>query len=63
MSPPQGAKGLANNFQNHNITIQGNRIDNSFKQLADVTREGRDEIAAKLERRTGPCALPSMMGT
>jgi hypothetical protein len=30
MSPPEGAKGFANNFQNRNITIQGNRIDNSF---------------------------------
>jgi hypothetical protein len=95
LSPPEGAKGFANNFQNRNITIQRNRIDNSFiygifvsnadglriidnfigrsrnaeiskrpridppgKQLADVTREGRDEIAATLERRTGPCALP-----
>ena len=39
------------------------RIDPPGKQLADVKREGRDEIAATLERRTGPCALPSMMGT
>jgi hypothetical protein len=30
MSPPEGAKGFQNNFQNRNITIQGNRIDNSF---------------------------------
>ena len=30
LSPPEGAKGFANNFQNRNITIQRNRIDNSF---------------------------------
>jgi Right handed beta helix region len=30
MVPPEGAKGFANNFQNRNVTIQGNRIDNSF---------------------------------
>jgi Right handed beta helix region len=30
MSAPEGAKGFANSFQNRNITIQGNRIDNSF---------------------------------
>src|SRR5258708_2273571 len=30
MSTPEGAKGFQNNFQNRNITIQGNRIDNSF---------------------------------
>jgi hypothetical protein len=30
MWAPEGAKGFANSFQNRNITIQGNRIDNSF---------------------------------
>jgi parallel beta-helix repeat protein len=30
MVPPAGAKGFANNFQNRNVTIEGNRIDNSF---------------------------------
>jgi len=30
MVPPEGAKGFPNNFQNRNVTIQGNRIDNSF---------------------------------
>jgi hypothetical protein len=30
MSPPEGAKGFQNNFQNRNVTIQGNRIDDSF---------------------------------
>jgi parallel beta-helix repeat protein len=30
MVPPEGAKGFANNFQNRNVTIEGNRIDNSF---------------------------------
>jgi hypothetical protein len=30
MAPPEGAKGFPNNFQNRNVTIQGNRIDNSF---------------------------------
>jgi hypothetical protein len=30
MSAPEVAKGFANSFQNRNITIQGNRIDNSF---------------------------------
>jgi hypothetical protein len=30
MVTPEGAKGFANSFQNRNITIQGNRIDNSF---------------------------------
>jgi hypothetical protein len=30
MAPPQGAKGFQNNFQNRNVTIQGNRIDDSF---------------------------------
>jgi Periplasmic copper-binding protein (NosD) len=30
MVPPEGAKGFANNFQNRNVTIQDNRIDNSF---------------------------------
>jgi hypothetical protein len=30
MSPPEGARGFQNNFQNRNVTIQGNRIDDSF---------------------------------
>ncbi len=30
MVPPEGAKGFASNFQNRNVTIEGNRIDNSF---------------------------------
>lgn len=30
MSPPEGAKGFQNNFENRNVTIQGNRIDDSF---------------------------------
>jgi parallel beta-helix repeat protein len=30
MVPREGAKGFANNFQNRNVTIEGNRIDNSF---------------------------------
>jgi parallel beta-helix repeat protein len=30
MVPPEGAKGFPNNFQNRNVTIEGNRIDNSF---------------------------------
>jgi len=30
MVPPEGAKGFQNNFQNRNVTIQGNRIENSF---------------------------------
>jgi hypothetical protein len=30
MVTPEGAKGFANSFQNRNVTIQGNRIDNSF---------------------------------
>ena len=30
MSFPEGAKGFQNNFQNRNVTIEGNRIDNSF---------------------------------
>jgi parallel beta-helix repeat protein len=30
MSAPEGAKGFQNNFQNRNITIEGNRIDDSY---------------------------------
>ncbi len=30
MSPPQGAKGFQSNFQDRNVAIQGNRIDDSF---------------------------------
>jgi hypothetical protein len=30
MSTPEGAKGFPNSFQNRNVTIQGNRIENSF---------------------------------
>jgi hypothetical protein len=30
MSAPEGAKGFQNNFQNRNVTIEGNRIDDSF---------------------------------
>jgi hypothetical protein len=30
MSLPQGAKGFQNNFENRNVTIQGNRIADSF---------------------------------
>jgi hypothetical protein len=30
MSLPDGANGFQNNFQNRNITIEGNRIDDSY---------------------------------
>jgi hypothetical protein len=30
MSAPEGAKGFQNNFQNRNVAIEGNRIDDSF---------------------------------
>ncbi|MDR3465211.1 MAG: right-handed parallel beta-helix repeat-containing protein [Xanthobacteraceae bacterium] len=30
MSGPEGAKGFSNNFQNRNVTIAGNRIDDSY---------------------------------
>jgi parallel beta-helix repeat protein len=30
MTPPEGAKGFQNNFQNRNVTIEGNHIDDSY---------------------------------
>jgi hypothetical protein len=37
MSLPQGAKGFQNSFQNRNVTIQGNQIDDSYNYAIFVS--------------------------